>query len=252
MRPPVDTILAPPVPRHLRRVTPPGDATGGASAPAPRALLVWFWDVCQPSSLRSLPYLVAWDARYADAGLRILAVHAPGSEPGRDEDAVAAAVAALDLPFEVVLDTGFELWRAYENPGWPARYVLGPGMSLVDVHFGEGDYDGAEQAIQELVGADGALLEPLRPEDRPDALVATPTSAQPGPYDGRYAAGEVWVVVAAPGTVLVNGVRHDLDRAGAHRVIAHDAHTEGTVTVEPGPGTDVLTTVFAPGLALGQ
>jgi hypothetical protein len=252
MRPPVDTILAPPVPRHLRRVTPPGAATEGSEAPPQRALVVWFWDVCQPSSLRSLPYLVVWHARYAAAGLRILAVHAPGSDPGRDEDGVAAAATALDLPFEVVLDTEFELWRAYENPGWPARYVLGPGMSLVDVHFGEGDYEGAERAIQDLVGAGGPCLEPLRPEDRADALVATPTAVQPGSYDGPYAAGEVWVVVAAPGAVVVNGVRRELDRVGAHRVIAHELHTEGTVTVVPEPGTDVLTTAFAPGIARGQ
>lgn len=250
MRPPVDTILAPPVPRQLRRLRPPGDTEATPSGPV-TAMVVCFWDVCQPSSIRTLDYLVAWHERYARAGLSVCAVHAPGSDAGRDEDAVAAAVTTLRLPFEILLDTAFDLWRAYENPGWPARYVLASGMRLVDVHFGEGDYTGAELAIQELLGERRSLLEPLRAAERPDALIAAPTPDQPGAYHGPYEAGEVWVV-GGPGAVVVNGARQALDRIGAHRVIAHETHTAAVLELVAEPGTEVSATAFAPGLAPDQ
>ena len=250
MRPPVDTILAPPVPRQLRRVPAAGDRA--APDGAARAQVVCFWDIFQPASLRAMDYLVAWHERYAGAGLRIVAVHAPSDDAGRDEERITAAISALGLPFEVVLDPGFDLWRAYENPGWPARYVLAPGMRLVDVHFGEGAYTEAELAIQELLGAGGATSAPLRPADGDDALIVVPTDDVAGPHDGPFAAGEVWIVVDGPGTVDVDGTPFVLDRFGAHRVAAFDGHRTGSIAIAPHDGVRVLRTVFGPGLAPDQ
>ena len=244
MRPPVDTILAPQVPRTLRRIQPARPIPDSAS----RAQVVCFWDLFQPASLRALDYLVAWQARHGANGLRVLAVHAPSIDVGRNEDLIAAAARVLDLPFEVALDTDFELWRAYENPGWPARYVLAPGLRLVDVHFGEGGYAEAEATIIELLGSGAPAGEPLRVADRDDALVVIPTADVAGPYSGAYAAGEVWVVVAAPGTVEVDGRPLALTRAGAHRVVAHERHTEATIAIRA-VDADILRTAFAPGLA---
>ena len=244
MRPPVDTILAPQVPRTLRRIQPAQPIPDAAA----RAQVVCFWDLFQPASLRALDYLVAWQERHGPDGLRILAVQAPSVDAGRDEDLVAAAVAELGLPFEVALDTDFELWRAYENPGWPARYVLAPGLRLVDVHFGEGGYSEAEAAIIDLLGIDAVAGEPLRGADRDDALVVIPTADADGPYSGAYAAGEVWIVIDKPGTVEVDGRSLALTRAGAHRVVAHERHTEATIAIRA-VDADILRTAFAPGLA---
>ena len=151
MRPPVDTILAPAFAKRARWIRPAAHSASHASAASTQALLVAFWDVCQPSSLRTLPYLTAWHERYGARGLRIVAAHAPSSDAGCDEDQVTAAVSALEIGFEVMLDTDFALWQDYENPGWPARYVLASGMRLVDVHFGEGGYTEAERADRKSV-----------------------------------------------------------------------------------------------------
>ena len=43
-----------------------------------RPVLLEFWDFCRPNSLRTLPYLKAWHARYAAAGLVVVSVHSPG------------------------------------------------------------------------------------------------------------------------------------------------------------------------------
>jgi hypothetical protein len=250
MRPPVDTILAPPVPRHLRRVPPA--RTPATPDGTPRAQVVCFWDVFQPASLRALDYLVAWHERYSAAGLRVVAVHAPSDDAGRDEELITAAVTDLGLPFEVVLDPDFELWRAYENPGWPVRYVLAPGMRLVDVHFGEGGYVEAERAIQELLDLDEPTSAPLRPADAAEALVVVPTEDVAGPYDGPFAAGEVWVVVDGPCTIEVDGMPLALMRIGAHRVRVGDRHATGSIAIAAGAGARVLRTAFGPGLAPDQ
>ncbi len=146
------------------------------------AALVEFWDFARVNSLRTLPYLQAWHERYADAGLRVIGVHSPGYSCSRDRDAAVAAVARLEIRHPVLLDPGLELWRVYGNQGWPGRWLFDRQGLLRDVHYGEGDYEGAELVIQEVlreINADldlPALLEPIRPEDAPEVRLAPQTA----------------------------------------------------------------------------
>ncbi len=117
-----------------------------------RPMLVEFWDFCRPSSMRTLPYVKAWHARYAEAGLRVIGVHCPGFEPSREEQAVREAIIRLDISHPVLIDAELELWQEYENLGWPARYLFDGQARLFDYHYGEGAYAETELAIQELVG----------------------------------------------------------------------------------------------------
>ena len=75
-RAPTDTIAAPLFPRGLPWVNVDG---GRDAAPSVlqrgRPLLVEFWDFCRPNSLRTLPYVKEWHARYAAGGLRVVGVH---------------------------------------------------------------------------------------------------------------------------------------------------------------------------------
>ena len=204
MRPPVDSIVAPPFPKDLAWVNV---APLRMEKQATRPVLIEFWDFCLPSSLRTLPYLKAWHERYAGAGLRVISVHAPGFPPGRDEAAVRAAVDRLGIEHPVAIDTDFELWRAYTNPGWPARYLFAPRLKLVDFHHGEGDYHGCELAIREQLGLEDAEIwsRSYAPDDD-DAPIVVPAPTATGAYSGPYAAGEVWVVEGA-GSLIVNGAR---------------------------------------------
>jgi hypothetical protein len=207
--------------------------------------------VCRPSSHRTLPYLSAWHRRYSDtgAGLRVIGVHSSALDAGHDEARVRDAIDRMDIPYPVALDPGFLLWRAYATPGWPSRYLFAPPLKLFDTHHGEGDYAGTERAIQELLEIDEPLLPLQDPADDDDAPIVVPTADVAGAYSGDYAAGEVWVVVDRPGTVTVNGTPHALDRVGAHRVVRHERHAAGTLSVLPEPGVEVLMTAFLPGLA---
>ena len=248
MRSPVDTIAAPPFPKDLRWVNV---APLRMEQQARRPVLVVFWDVCDPGSLRTLPYLRAWHGRYGggETGLRVVAVHAPSRPDVSGADAVERAVERLGIEHPVALDHDFLLWKAYANPGWPSRYLFAPRLKLFEVHHGEGDYPGTERAIQELLELDEPLTPFADPADDDDVPIVVPTAGVDGAHSGPYAAGEVWVVVDGPGTVTVNGRTLELDRVGAHRVVRHERHEAGEVEIVAEPGVEVLRTVFLPGLA---
>jgi hypothetical protein len=244
MRAPVDTIHAPPFPQGLEWVNV---KTLRMDKQRGRPVLIEFFDFCRPNSLRTLPYVRAWDERYPE--LRVVSVHCPGFPPGEDADTVRAAIARLGIEHAVCLDPGFALWRAYDNEGWPARYLFDADQRLFEFHLGEGGYRETELAIQELLGADGELVAPVHPEDVPDAQIVAQTPDQPGPYSGPYAAGAVWVVVEGSGTLAVNGSPVTIDAPGALRVVEHPHHTEAVVDLRPGEGVTVHATCFTPGVA---
>lgn len=276
MRAPVDTIVAPLFPTGL----PWANVTGRGASIIQRGkpMLVEFWDFCRPNSLRTLPYLKAWHERYAELGLRIIGVHSPGFEPGREEQAVRDAVARLGVEYPVLIDRELTVWREYENEGWPARYLFDGRARLFEYHFGEGGYAETELAIQELLGSAREPLAPVRPEDVPGAQLLPQTEDQPGAYSGPYEAGGVWAVLDGSGTVEIGQTitDGDLNRSddppsrlddpgeqpktsvikelavthpGAYPLIEHEHHTKGTLILKIGDGVQCLATCFTPGLA---
>ncbi len=245
-RAPVDHIQAPPFPargpwinvRSLRMHQQRG-----------HPVLVEFWDFCRPNSLRTLPYLIGWHERYAAAGLVVVGVHSPGFPPSGSADAVRAAVARLGIQYPVIVDSELEVWREYDNLGWPARYLFGPDNMLVDYHFGEGAYADTEATIQELLGISAPVMDPVRPEDAPGAPLVVQTDDQPGAYSGPYEAGEVWAVLDGVGAVTVNGAPFEVSHPGARRLIAHEVSTAGELTLAVDDGLVCHAVCFTPGLA---
>jgi len=214
-----------------------------------QAVLVEFWDFCRVNSLRTLPYLKAWHHRYADAGLRVIGVHTGGFPPSRDDDLVREAVARLEIPWAVAIDTQLKVWDIYGNKGWPARYLWDPDQALHSLHYGEGAYAETELEIQALLGVSREPLAPIHPEDAPDVLVAEQTADQPGAYSGPYEAGGVWAVVSGAGTLRANGREIRVDVPGCVPLIEHERHTAGELSLSASEGVTVHATCFTPGLA---
>src|SRR4051794_6320030 len=194
-----------------------------------RPVLLEFIDTARVNSVRTLPYLKAWHERYADAGLRVIGVHAPGYSFGRDRDTVASAVERLEIPFPVALDPDFLVWREYGNKGWPGRYVFDRRLRLRYIHYGEGDYQDCELAIQELLAeADDEFvpppetIKPLRPEDEPGVLLEPQTADIALPAD----------------RARVDLVRDWVD--GPDYIEAADAGAAATVTFNAGSAWAVL------------
>jgi hypothetical protein len=217
-----------------------------------RAVLIEFWDFCRPHSLHTLPYLQGWHERYAQAGLVVVSVHAPGFRASADDDRVRAAVARLGIEHPVLLDGDFALWQEYENEGWPGRYLWSPDGVLFDYHYGEGDYEGCEAAICELLGVACEPLPPLRPEDASGALLAPPSEDRlEQPFSGPYEAGEAWAVLDPPlggGTVLVNSSELVVAHPGAYLLARHERHSAAELELELGAGVRCDGVCFTPGL----
>ena len=76
MRPQRPDIAAPELPQRLHWLGPrrsPRMAELTVAGP----VLVHFFDYAQLNSVRALPYVIAWDRRYRDAGLTTLGIHSP-------------------------------------------------------------------------------------------------------------------------------------------------------------------------------
>jgi thiol-disulfide isomerase/thioredoxin len=214
-----------------------------------RPVLIEFWDFCRPNSIRTLPYLKAWHARYAGRGLRVIGVHSAGFEPSDDADAVTAAVERLAIEYPVVVDLGHQIWQEYENLGWPARYLWNADGFLFEFHYGEGGYAETELAIQELLGVEQDTVEPLRPEDAAGAVLVPQSDDVSGPYSGPYEAGGVWGVFNGSGIATVNGAELEIPQPGTYELIVHERHTQGVIELSVSDELSVLAVCFTPGLA---
>ena len=210
-------------------------------------MLLEFWDFCRVQSIRTLPYIRAWNERYPD--LTVVGVHAAGFPPSQDPQAVRDAVARLGVPYPVAVDTEYDVWELYGNRGWPARYLFDQRGMLLHYHYGEGGYDETELAIQELLSIDEPILTSFRPEEMPDARLEPQTDDVEGPYSGPYTAGEVWAVLDGSGIVEVNGRSVPVDHPGAYELIAHARSTAGQLALEVGEGVTCHAVCFTPGLA---
>lgn len=121
-----------------------------------RVVLVDFWTYTCVNWLRTLPYVRAWAATYAGAGLTVVGVHTPEFGFEGDVGNVIAQSRALDVGYPVAVDSDYAVWRAFGNHFWPALYLADAHGRLRYHHFGEGEYAMAEMAIQQLLLEAGA------------------------------------------------------------------------------------------------
>jgi cytochrome c biogenesis protein CcdA/thiol-disulfide isomerase/thioredoxin len=120
-----------------------------------KVVLVHFWTFGCINCIHVQPYVKAWFDRYADAGFVVLGVHTPELSFERDIANVRDAVAKADVRFPVAFDPAYATWNAYRNSYWPAFYFVDKAGQIRHVHFGEGDYDGSEAVIRELLAEPG-------------------------------------------------------------------------------------------------
>jgi len=240
-----DTIPAPPFPRELPWINV---ASLRMDKQRGRPVLIEFWDFCRVNSLRTLPYLKAWHERYADAGLRVIGIHAGGFLPAREEANVRRAVERLGIAYPVVIDTQLELWDMYGNEGWPARYLWDQRGALFSMHYGEGAYEETELEIQELLGIEREPVPPVRPEDAPGVLLPAQTADQPGAYSGPYEAGGVYAVLEGEGEVVADGRAIAVSEPGCFELVSHPHHTAAVLDLRVGPGVTCHATCFTAAL----
>ena len=124
-----------------------------------RVVLVDFWTYSCVNWLRTLPYVRAWAEKYADRGLVVVGVHAPEFLFEHELDHVRHAVGELDVPYPVVIDNDFAIWRSFQNRFWPAVYLVDGEGRVGFRHFGEEAYEETERAIQQALGVEEELVQ---------------------------------------------------------------------------------------------
>lgn len=133
----------------------PGGEPLSLAALRGRVVVIDFWTYSCINCIRTLPYLKAWDERYRDDGLTILGIHTPEFPFERDAGNVAEAIERNELRYPIVQDNDFATWDAYANEFWPAKYFIDARGRVRYTHFGEGDYEGSERVIRQLLAEAG-------------------------------------------------------------------------------------------------
>ena len=121
-----------------------------------KVVLVNFWTYTCINSLRPLPYVKSWAAKYKDAGLVVIGVHTPEFSFEKERVNVGNAVRALKVTYPVAIDSNRGIWQAFDNKYWPAQYLIDGNGRIRYHYFGEGDYGKVERIIQELLKENGA------------------------------------------------------------------------------------------------
>ncbi len=124
-----------------------------------KVVLVDFWTYTCINCIRTLPYVTSWYDKYKDDGFVVIGVHSPEFAFEKEEKNVLEAIEKYNINYPVPQDNDFATWKAYDNQFWPAHYLIDAKGVIRRVHFGEGEYDKTEQAIQTLLKEAGQQVD---------------------------------------------------------------------------------------------
>ena len=148
-----------------------------------KVVLVDFWTYTCINCIRTLPHVTAWYDKYKDQGFVVIGVHTPEFQFEHNTDNVLNAIKMYNIHYPVAQDNDYSTWNNYNNEYWPAEYLIDANGVVRRTHFGEGEYDKMESAIQDLLRQAGQnVSSPL--SNIPDQ---TPEGQQsPETYLGAY------------------------------------------------------------------
>lgn len=120
-----------------------------------KVVLVDFWTYTCINCIRTLPHLTSWYEKYKDDGFIIVGVHTPEFEFEKNTSNVENALSQYKINYPVAQDNNYSTWNTFSNQYWPAEYLIDGNGNVRRVHFGEGEYDEMETAIQKLLTENG-------------------------------------------------------------------------------------------------
>jgi thiol-disulfide isomerase/thioredoxin len=116
-----------------------------------KVVLYDIWTYSCINCIRTLPYITAWDDKYAEQGLLVIGIHSPEFEFEKDPENVKMAISKHGINYPVVMDNDMQTWKAFENNYWPRKYIADHEGYIRYDHIGEGDYQKTEKVIQQLL-----------------------------------------------------------------------------------------------------
>ena len=143
-----------------------------------KVVLVDFWTYSCINCQRTIPFLRQWWDKYKNDGFVIVGVHSPEFEFEKSVANIKRAIKDYGVAWPVAVDSNMATWNAYGNQYWPAEYLIDKSGHIRHTHFGEGEYDVSERAIQALLAeGGGSASQPLASADpglSSDATAQTP------------------------------------------------------------------------------
>jgi len=116
-----------------------------------KVVLIDVWEYTCINCIRTFATNKKWYERYHKYGFEIIGVHDPEFDIAYPPDHVRAAVRRFELPYPVVVHTGFKIWSAYHSSSWPSRFLIDAKGYERFTRPGEGADDSFEKAIQDLL-----------------------------------------------------------------------------------------------------
>jgi thiol-disulfide isomerase/thioredoxin len=104
-----------------------------------KVVLVQFWTFTCVNWQRTLPYVMAWAAKYKDHGLVVVGVHTPEFSFEHDVENVREQSQQLRIAYPVAIDSRQAIWTAFQNGAWPALYLADAKGMVRHRHDGEGE-----------------------------------------------------------------------------------------------------------------
>ncbi len=151
-----------------------------------KVVLIDFWAYSCINCQRAIGHVVDWYNRYRDDGFVVIGVHTPEYAFERVPGNVASGAAALHINYPIALDNDYKTWNNYQNLYWPAEYLIDANGAVRHTKFGEGDYDGTEKLIRQLL----TRREPGRPAARARRTRSTPLRRPGSPRRPTWASIE--------------------------------------------------------------
>jgi thiol-disulfide isomerase/thioredoxin len=112
-----------------------------------KVVLIDFWTYGCLVCMNALPHVKALEAKYRDQGFVVVGVHTPEFA----YEKVQSKVRKLEITYPVAMDNDYQIWKAYGNQYWPAKYLVNAQGQIRYQHFGEGAYQETDQMVQNLL-----------------------------------------------------------------------------------------------------
>lgn len=116
-----------------------------------KVVMIDFWEYTCINCIRTFANNKLWYERYHKYGFEIIGVHAPEFSFAYNANNVRAAVKRFALPYPIVVDDWFTIWKSYHNTSWPERYLVDANGVIRYRRVGEGGDHDMELAIRELL-----------------------------------------------------------------------------------------------------
>jgi cytochrome c biogenesis protein CcdA/thiol-disulfide isomerase/thioredoxin len=146
----------------------PGDKPIDLHALRGKVVLIDFWAYSCINCQRAIPHVEGWYKAYHDSGFEVIGVHTPEYAFEKVTGNVAKGAADVGITYPIALDNGYSTWTNYRNMYWPAEYLIDASGTVRHVKYGEGDYNGTEKLIRELITNARPGVRLPSPVDAPD------------------------------------------------------------------------------------